>query len=1550
MKIKKMKTRAMALGLALLMGMSTLGSAVTYAAETSEASETADEPIAVELADTEPAATEEKATVVAEDITKDVSDDTFLVESCMEGITYDISQEEVTLAEIKAEDGSAYQPNQAGTYIAKYMVIPKDKRDPYFVTRKVILTDTEGQAHAEDNGGVKQKEDTQSEEDSEEDSDSQPEVQVISTDEKDTGETLQQLEEDIASGNVLVFSGADNRLSARAGVTLEKGETIYYPSYIGDYLTCWFRVNGKIAYCLESHKASPPTGDYVAQVLDSNKALQKVLYYGYGGAGDVTDSYLSGKSAEEKYVYTHIAASYSYAGEAAFTGCDYNDLFNAGVIAYIDYLTGMEEPPKGELSLSKTDVKAVRSGNVQKTPEIKLNGDYRNHISITIPKDVTGYNKSKGTSATNGKLQVYGGDTFYLEAKMTVTGNYASGNLKGSVGETWRTLVLTTGEANQDIGVFESESAQPVSFKVDWLELARIELEKKDAETQHVLAGAIYGIYRDSACQNLLMQMPATDANGKAVSDYFDAGLKTVYVKEITARPLYTIDKTVYPVRVSAGKTVQIDVVDTPVKGKVTVRKADIETQTFLPQGNAKLQGAVYGLYAKEDIQKPDGSGVLYKKGSLIHQKTIGESGEIVFEDICLGAMFVKEISAPEGYLLSAEEMDATLTYEGQEKAVVAKTVTVYEQVQKQAFQIIKVSEDGSQTETDLVKGAEFTVYLISELSKVKNGSLKPSNGSSYIAEDFTAYDFTGEKPAVTYENGKAVNVPVLVTDAKGYAKSVELPYGSYICVETKTPANLKQVNPFLVTVDQDSREPQQWRIFDDRPFDFLLKIIKKDAQTNQPVLNNSATYKIFDCEKEEYIEQIINYPEKKKISEFSTNSEGYLVLPQALKAGHFRIEEISAPDSYVRQGYEQSLTDGEVAISPLDITDKGVYQKKPKEGIELVINADTPHQIDPDTGAFLVEATQYNDEQVGSLTLKKVGEKLTEVKGESILEKVAGFFSDLKDEVTGAETDSTGIRQEFVYKEAGVEGAVFELYAKDTIYSPDGSVDENGDPIIRYQKDDLVATLTTDADGSSVVNNLPLGSFYLKETKAGDSFVLNTEQKEFTLSAGNDTAAVVYETVDYKNERQKVELSIQKKDRVSGEPLEGVVFKLYAGEDILSAQGEVLVPKDTLIETKATAEDGAVTFDSQLCHGKYYVKEQHVPGYLPNEEIWEFEAVYENQDDSIISLTKEVENQPTETHFTKTDLTTGEEVEGATLQILDSEKNIVEEWTSTKETHVVYGLPAGDYILHEELAPIADGYVSAADVEFTVLEDGSIPEVEMRDEYSKMEISKTDLTTGKELEGAKLQVLDKDSNILEEWVTDGKPHKIEKLPVGVELTLREITAPEGYVTAEDVKFTLEDTREMQKVEMKDECSKVEISKTDLTTGKELEGAKLQVLDKDGKILEEWVTDGKPHKIEKLPVGVELTLREITAPNGYEIAEDVKFTLEDTAKVQKVEMKDKKKPETPAASVPKTGENPWKPIALVIICALSAAALAVIRIRKRKHQEDVIQADEKKEK
>ena len=117
-----------------------------------------------------------------------------------------------------------------------------------------------------------------------------------------------------------------------------------------------------------------------------------------------------------------------------------------------------------------------------------------------------------------------------------------------------------------------------------------------------------------------------------------------------------------------------------------------------------------------------------------------------------------------------------------------------------------------------------------------------------------------------------------------------------------------------------------------------------------------------------------------------------------------------------------------------------------------------------------------------------------------------------------------------FKYEETGVEGAEFEVYAKDTIYSPDGAKDEAGNPVVRYEKDDLVAKLTTDENGTAVINNLPLGTYYLKEVVAGENFVLNTEQKEFTLTAEDDTQAVVYEGVTYKNERQKVFVSVERK------------------------------------------------------------------------------------------------------------------------------------------------------------------------------------------------------------------------------------------------------------------------------------------------------------------------------------------------------------------------------------------------------------------------------------
>ena len=1074
MKSRNIKTRLAAFGLALLMGLSPLGNLADVHAAESEISQNAVTEKESKTESEHPVSEISEQTVTAEDITKDVSDKEFMAETCMEGIQYDPEKEDVTLEHIEAEDGSAYHPDQAGTYVATYWVVPKDARASYSVTRKIILTDTEGQAHAEENGGQKQKEDTKSEEDSETPVQEIPDVEVTVSGEDADAQAARELEEKIEDGEVMMFSGAENTFTARETVHLEKGETIYYPSYIGNYLTCWFTVNGKIAYCLESHRSSPPSGDYVAQVLDSNKNLQKVLYYGYGGAGDITGSYLSGKSAEEKYVYTHIAASYAYAGEAGFTGCKYEDLVKAGVIAYIDHLFAMEEPPKGEISLSKTSVKAVRDGNVQKTPDITLSGDHRNYISVNVPKDITIYNKTKGTSAENGALKIYGGDTFYLTAPMLYTGTYSSGELHGSVGETWRTLVLSTGNSNQDIGVFESEKANPVSFTVDWLEMTRIELLKKDADTKNPLDGAVYGIYTDRKCEHLLMEMPATGEDGKAVFD------------------------------------------------------VDLPFSTY----------------------------------------------------------YIKELAAPAGYVSSFETLEVTAKYQGQDVKMVELESVFKNQPTKVTF-----------TKSDITTGVELS-------------------GAT------------------------------------------------------------------LTVLDKDGNVVDTW------------KSVKGE---------------------EHLIERL-------------TAGETYTLREEMAPYGYLMAEEVS-----------------------FTVDDTAEIQK-----VEMKDAVPT-----------------------GTLIINKKGEFLEKI---SALDSIGGWMKHL-----------------FEYLSGSLKDVTFEVYALEDIKAADGESEDY------YKKDALVATITTDETGVAKLTDLPLGKYCVKEKETANGYVLDGEAREVDLTYRDQNTAVVTYSADWQNKRQRAEVNVLKKEKDSDRVLEGAVFALCNKENIVNAKGDVILKADTVIEEQATDKEGKLTFTADLPLGyTYYVKETSpAPGFATTDQVQEFTFEYGGADKETLSYVFTFEDEPTTVEFTKTSLTDGKEIEGAKLKVTDESGNTVDEWTSGKEPHIIKELTAGKKYTMTETLP-ADGYVTAESITFTVEDTGEVQKVEMKDDVTKVQISKTDIY-GKELPGAKLTILDKDGKTVESWTSEKKPHYIEMLPIG-KYTLREETAPDGYLVAEDVKFTVKDTGEIQKVVMKDEA------------------------------------------------------------------------------------------------------------------------------------------------
>ena len=176
---------------------------------------------------------------------------------------------------------------------------------------------------------------------------------------------------------------------------------------------------------------------------------------------------------------------------------------------------------------------------------------------------------------------------------------------------------------------------------------------------------------------------------------------------------------------------------------------------------------------------------------------------------------------------------------------------------------------------------------------------------------------------------------------------------------------------------------------------------------------------------------------------------------------------------------------------------------------------------------------------------------------------------------------------------------------------------------------------------------------------------------------------------------------------------------------------------------------------------------------------------------------------------------------------------------------------------------------------------------LDISNDTTLVEFSKTDITGDKELKGAKLSVLDSDNKVIDEWISTDKTHKIEGLVVGKEYILKEEIAPEGYVIATSVKFTIDDTNKIQKINMKDKV--VSMSKTDIG-GNEVEGAKIQIIDKDGNIVDEWISTKEEHKIKNLIENETYTLHEETAPNGFVKATDVTFKVTDEKKDQRIEL------------------------------------------------------------
>ncbi|MDD2979270.1 MAG: SpaA isopeptide-forming pilin-related protein [Hespellia sp.] len=1446
----------------------------------------------------------------------------------------------VTFHEAKNEAGESFSTEKEDTYKATYYVEPASGHPVYQIHRNLVVKESkqvgseettlsseetgtggteeteedaeesERQPETEITGDIPISEVEETEMDSviddEENSEEMPEGEVSQETEQIQAVTIDVAENDLESitssdaEELIVLSAVSTQSSRSSNVSLEVGKTVRYPSNLGNYVTSYFYVNGHLAYCLESAKATPGEGGYVANVISSNQSLQKALYYGYGGAGDVTGSYMSGFDADLKYVFTHIAASYFYCGMAGFTGCTMDDLQECGVLDWIHYLEAQPMPPEPDIQFSSTREEAVASGNEQKTGTIKLQGDSRNHISFSLPSGVTIHNTSTGAVQTEGTVTVNGGESFFFTAPFAVTGTWNSGNLSGSIKKVWQALVVSTGDYSQDIGsgYYSEETAAPISFQIKWLDYAEVKVSKKDADTGNGLQGAVFGIYQDAKCTQLITTMAATNFSGTA-SVKIPKTQDTVYVKEITPPTGYQYNTDSFNVKIDFGKTSSISVPDKRVEAEIQLIKQDSETGESVPQGDASLKGAVYGLYARESIVHPDGhTGTLYPKDSLVGTFTTDEKSTAKLSGLYLGNYYAKEITAPEGYLTDGQEHEISCTYEGGNVAVVKRSCIVPETVKKQAFEMIKISTDGSSTETALVEGAEFTIKLESDIK---------ANG---------------------WEKAKVYDT--LLTDAKGYARSIELPYGTYHVKETKTPDNVNTTKDFYVTVSEDSRTPQVWRVFNDAPFKAYIRLIKKDVDTGNVVQVGGTTFKIRDLKTGEDVSMKVG---SDHVTTFTTDETGMVTTPLMLQAGKYEVYEITAPEGYVVK--TESI--------PFTVTSKGEYH------------------TDED-GDFVVDVEIHNTQQYGNVNLYKHGEALTKV------EKEGGLVEMVKSLITGENRNLS-----FVYEDKPIEGSVFHIVCDEDIYTADQQTDEAGNRIlatyqgVELKKGAVAAILTTDQEGKAVAEKFPLGKYHIEETQASHGYVLNETQDAFALEYAEQDVELVYHDSDFANERQKTALSLIKKSTKEEKTVEGAVYGLYAKEDIASAEGQILAEADTLIETQTTDAEGKISFGSDLPLDTYYVKEtKAAPGYLLDEESYDVDFTYQGQNVKVITNTLEVKDEPTITEISKTDIATGEEVVGAKLEILDESGEVVASWTSTEEKHIVYGIPAGDYVLRETSAPTEQGYVKAEDVTFTIEETGEVQKVEMKDDFTKVEISKVDITDGStEVEGAKLYILDQDNKVLDSWVSAKEPHLIERLPVG-KYTLLEKIAPKGYIISNKVTFEVKETGEVQKVTMEDAhaMGKIILNKTDKDTKKPLKGVEFTIYDSEGKELEILVTDSTGHaeskeypiatfKDSKYDKQLTYTVCETKTLDGYKLdntKHEVKFeyvddktpiiayTLDVTnEKVPEEEIPSTQDtPSTTTTSAPKTGDESNIAVLLLLMGISAGGAGLLFWFKKRK--------------
>ena len=604
-------------------------------------------------------------------------------------------------------------------------------------------------------------------------------------------------------------------------------------------------------------------------------------------------------------------------------------------------------------------------------------------------------------------------------------------------------------------------------------------------------------------------------------------------------------------------------------------------------------------------------------------------------------------------------------------------------------------------------------------------------------------------KSSGSYEAAKDSEKDYLVCDENGYVATKMLPYGTYIVHQTKGWENTEWIDDFEVIISENEKE--YFYLINDAVKKSFVKIVKKDAETGNIIPVSGIGLKVWDCANSEYVSQKINYPSEMILDTFYTDESGSLMLPQELAYGDYELHEVQSAEGYV-------------------------LDKNP-----------VPFTIDGSVETVVVEKT--NTAQKGKISVQKTGDVFA-----SVTALGSAIYIDENGEVhKSGQTTYTP-----VFAKGNLSGAVFQVIASEDIITLDGT--------IRANAGDVVAEITTDENGYAETDLLYLGKYEIVEASAPYGYVKNSEIQAVELTyAGQEIAVRDTVNTSFVNDYQGVEISLSKvmeKDELfnigNSDEYTRVRFGLFAAEEIIAADGSV-IPADGLISEVSLDENMTAKFDTALPFGKYYVKEiatdEH---YVLNGEKYLVNFEYMGQDIQTVSIdcgqfTNDLKRGKIEgIKVSESD----EPLENALFGLFYTdcteftEENAIMTAKSDKQGKFEFTeIPYGEYIVCEIEAPT--GYIlSDESYPVTISEDGEIIEIIAVNKPITVEISKQDVY-GNELAGAEMQLENSDGEVVDKWTSDGTNHVVTELPAGG-YTLKEIAAPDGYVIATDIRFTVD--------------------------------------------------------------------------------------------------------------------------------------------------------------